>query len=283
MDTNTIQQLYQWGSTPPSVDLSDIPNSPNGLTFTQKLGYVAKMLGRGVGATLDDQFARPAARGIAQMMYRMDGGGNPLQPLSPEELSMLSVLSPMSVAGRGVSGTSAGSVLMQDMAEKIPEVSEPIETAAIDAPYHRFTNNTSPDNGSGYMMFADDADDVSHYGKNHYTFDPKDLKPHEVVDAASDEYKNAVYDALEANPDFLEDINNENHGIEGGITPERFAEETNPEDIVDTAQWWDHDKAPEFLYSNVFEPNGWKALTTNNGAIVFDPKIVKSASSLDGQ
>lgn len=133
------------------------------------------------------------------------------------------------------------------------------------APYHRFTNK-GPDNGAGYMMFSDDADRVSHYGRNHYTFDPADIDPSRIVDADSADLQSALVSALDRHPEKLNEYQ---------ASAEALAKDANPSDIVDGAGFWDAPDLVEIAWNEVLEPNNWTAVKTANGIVVFDPDVVR--------
>lgn len=153
--------------------------------------------------------------------------------------------------GKPVGGTKEGE-FSQDSAEE--------------SPYHRFTKGDA-DTGIGYMMFADDITRVEGvYGENYYTFDPADLPAASLVSASSDKLRKAVAAALRDRPDITDDYR---------TTAEELAEQLDPSDIVDGAGIWDAPDIVEIIYNEVLEPNGWDAVLTSNGAIVFDRDVVK--------
>jgi hypothetical protein len=140
---------------------------------------------------------------------------------------------------------------------------------SVSAPYHRFTQGGA-DTGAGYMMFADAADRVERYGENHYTFDPADLPSAAVISAEDAAFRAAVVRALEDNPHKLDEYQ---------ASPEALAAEINPEDIVNSAGLWDAPDLVEIVWNEVMEPNGWLAVKTQDGAIVFDESVVRQAPS----
>lgn len=133
------------------------------------------------------------------------------------------------------------------------------------APYNRFTNAGPINRGVGYAMFADgDPDRVSHYGKNHHTFDPSDLSDDAVIDATDERFVSALREALEDSGDWSED------------EIESLLDEAAPEDIVDSAAFWDNQDLVQLAYEKVLEPNGWVAVKTPDGAVVFDESAIRS-------
>lgn len=119
-----------------------------------------------------------------------------------------------------------------------------------DGLYHRYTPKPNPDNGVGMMQFADDPYRTSSYGDYHHTYDGTGAVPaSSVIDAA----RAAGFDDKFYNADALD-----------------------PSDIVNTADGWDDMDAVTWLWDNVLEPRRWHAVDTNNGAVVFNPDLVKS-------
>lgn len=138
-------------------------------------------------------------------------------------------------------------------------------TGQNEPPYHRFTNSEA-DTGTGYMMFSENPERVSHYGKNHFTFDPADIQQESVVYAGSQKFKTLLIDALNQHPDLLSEYQS---------TAEQLAEEANPSNIVDSAGIWDAPDIVDVIIQDVLEPNGWLAVETEDGAIVFDSGSVR--------
>jgi hypothetical protein len=137
------------------------------------------------------------------------------------------------------------------------------------AMYFRNTQRSSPDNGTGYMMFADDADRVQHYGKNSWVFDSDSLPGADVLDARTPEAIRKIQRVLAEDRDFVRSF-----GF--GASPKKLANEANPKDIVDAAGLWDSPEAVEKIYNSLIDPEMYRAVLTNNGAIVFDRSLVKA-------
>lgn len=126
---------------------------------------------------------------------------------------------------------------------------------------HRFTNGPV-DTGAGYMMYADKAENVAYYGKNHYVMDLSKIAPAHVVDAESPAFQAKIAAALEDAPHLTEPYQ---------ATPAALASEAAPKNIVDSAGLWDAPDLVSHIWENVMEPNGWTAVKTPNGVVSFDP------------
>ena len=118
---------------------------------------------------------------------------------------------------------------------------------------HRYTNTDSPVAGMPWMLFAADEAEVSTgYGKNHFTFSGPATPARTVAEAAR---RAGFEDEFYPLPDELVD----------------------PARIVNSAGVWDDPDAVQWIWDNVLEPNDWVAVGTQDGAIVFDPDLVRSS------
>lgn len=101
-----VSSLNNWSHSPTNVDLSDLPQSGQGLTLAQKFSAGATALGRGAVGVGEDMIAKPAIGGITDLMTRMKAGpqsaGSDSSPdpnaLSVNELGTLAMMSPKSIA-----------------------------------------------------------------------------------------------------------------------------------------------------------------------------------------
>lgn len=142
--------------------------------------------------------------------------------------------------------------------------------------YHRRNNNSdSPDNGVGYSMFAEDEHSVEHYGNRHWIL-PEGNNEKRIY-AGSSEFKNVLNGWLNDNKPLLES--------EFGRSDEEFIdsliEEANPDDIVDSAGFWDNEKLVRYFSEEVLAPNGWEIIETRDGAISFNDELSINADSTD--
>lgn len=142
--------------------------------------------------------------------------------------------------------------------------------------YHRRNNNSdSPDNGVGYSMFAEDEHSVEHYGNSHWIL-PEGNNEKRIY-AGSSEFKNVLNGWLNDNKPLLES--------EFGRSDEEFIdsliEEANPDDIVDSAGFWDNEKLVRYFSEEVLAPNGWEIIETRDGAISFNDELSINADSTD--
>lgn len=142
--------------------------------------------------------------------------------------------------------------------------------------YHRRNNNSdSPDNGVGYSMFAENEHSVEHYGNSHWIL-PEGNNEKRIY-AGSSEFKNVLNGWLNDNKPLLES--------EFGRSDEEFIdsliEEANPDDIVDSAGFWDNEKLVRYFSEEVLAPNGWEIIETRDGAISFNDELSINADSTD--
>lgn len=102
-----LHSISAWANSPTNVDLTDLPQSGQGLNFAQKLGFGAQALGRGALGIGEDMVAKPMARGITELLQGAGGEmraatDNPLDPqrgnLSTDALTTLSMMGPSSIA-----------------------------------------------------------------------------------------------------------------------------------------------------------------------------------------
>ncbi|MCK9479866.1 MAG: hypothetical protein M0R40_10280, partial [Firmicutes bacterium] len=122
---------------------------------------------------------------------------------------------------------------------------------------------------SGYAMFAEGNlyNRGSMFGDRIALYDGKqsikaeDLKP-KIIDAW-ESYKNS--DAWENDLDlhYLKDI-----------SAQEIADSFNPKDIINSAEAYDNEAVVAWLWEYVLEPNDIYAITTNDGAIVFDEDLI---------
>ena len=142
--------------------------------------------------------------------------------------------------------------------------------------YHRRNNNPdSPDNGVGYSMFAEDEYSVEHYGENHWIL--PDGNNEKRIYAGSGEFKNVLNAWLNDNKPLLES----EFGRSDDVLIDGLIEESNPEDIVDSAGFWDNEKLVRYFNEEVLAPNGWEIVETRDGAISFNDELSINADQED--
>ena len=139
-----------------------------------------------------------------------------------------------------------------------------------DGTYYRRNNRAEPYNDDFVMMFADKTDRLEHYGKNLWQI-PPDAGAR--VYAGSEEFRTAMREWLEKNETWFKEMGYAKRP--GWI--ETLLDEANPDDIVDSAGFWDIADRSVMRYfdEEVMQPNGWDVVTTNDGAITFNPDIVE--------
>ena len=124
-------------------------------------------------------------------------------------------------------------------------------------------------------MFAEDEHSVEHYGNNHWIL-PEGNNEKRIY-AGSSEFKNVLNGWLNDNKPLLES--------EFGRSDDEFIdsliEEANPDDIVDSAGFWDNEKLVRYFSEEVLSPNGWEIVETRDGAISFNDELSINADSTD--
>lgn len=137
------------------------------------------------------------------------------------------------------------------------------------AVYFRRTSGPNPDNGTGHMMFAKDKESIGHYGKTLHTFnDATPASAAVTVDASDRKFMADVMRALRSDEDVIAEYGR------GAI--KNLAREANPSSIVDSAGLWDNLDLTKKVWDRVLEPKGIYAVKTSDGAVVFDPSLVKT-------
>lgn len=135
--------------------------------------------------------------------------------------------------------------------------------------YYRFSNSETPMSDYGHAMFAAKEDSVSGYGENEYTYDGKNAVPIESLkDIIVKKWDETIENGMEP-------IGYEN------LTGEEVYQEFDPSDIVMSAQAWDNGELLTWFYENVALENDITAVTTKDGAIVFDENLIKKKSEED--
>lgn len=142
-------------------------------------------------------------------------------------------------------------------------------------PIFRRTRGESPDNGMGYMMFANDRDSVAGYGKNLWTAEPERAAPAATVNAADAQFRQALYRALRK-MDPAAQTEAVGRDINKGLA-RALVNEANPQNIVNSAGFWGNPALVQYAWEHVLEPRGLRAVTTNDGAVIFDPSLVTKA------
>lgn len=128
--------------------------------------------------------------------------------------------------------------------------------------YARYSHSTDPMSEWGHAMFAE-GDASSGYGPEKFTIN-EDANLVYINDL-----KQQIEDAAEKH-----DLPNGYDSVKDLISA------ANPSNIVDSAQLWDDPDGFQWMWEHVLEPNGISGITTRDGAIVFDPKMI-SHSRLD--
>ena len=145
-----------------------------------------------------------------------------------------------------------------------------------DGTYYRRNNRSEPYNDDFVMMFADKTDRLEHYGKNLWQI-PPDAGVR--VYAGSEEFRSAMREWLEKNETWFKKMGYAKRP--GWI--ETLLDEANPDDVVDSAGFWDIADRSVMRYfdEEVMQPNGWDVVETYDGAITFNPDIVERVEEED--
>lgn len=136
--------------------------------------------------------------------------------------------------------------------------------------YYRRTNG-SPDTGVGYMMFADDADKISGYGKNLYTVSDN-IIPEKIIDASSNEFRDIARKALNKNKEIVSSYDTGQFSSLDEVI-ESLLNESNPDDIVNSAGIWDAPDLATLIKKEVKKK--YDAVKTQDGIILFNKKNVE--------
>jgi hypothetical protein len=114
--------------------------------------------------------------------------------------------------------------------------------------------------GVGYAMFVKSSDpfgvaeDLSRsYGKGKFVANANDS-----------------IDVKDIQKDIIKSMRGRGFNREYSATGAQFARESNPSDIVNSAQIWDNQDIANAIYEDVLQPRGIKSVKTNDGLIVFD-------------
>ena len=141
--------------------------------------------------------------------------------------------------------------------------------------YHRHTQSEDPMSDWGHAMFSEDYDQTEHYGHNHWTITPDNNQKNviaafdsEFVEAARKFYRDVI-------PEVVDDVA-KCYGISIDEAIDRLIDDMNPDNIVDSAGFWDSEDISPF-WEYVMEPNGWDTVITYDGCITFDPAMIQKA------
>ena len=135
--------------------------------------------------------------------------------------------------------------------------------------YFRGTEASSPMSDWGHAMFVDNFED-SYCGSGHdwIFYGDKatpiaDLK--DKISAAWLQYRE---------DEFYGEFSEEDNNYFLTLTVDEVVESFNPDDIVESADGYDS-ALVAWLYDKVLEPNDIYAVTTSNGAVVFDETLIE--------
>ena len=135
--------------------------------------------------------------------------------------------------------------------------------------YYRYTNQNTPISDWGHALFAENEEEVKHYGENKYTFNDKTKDIADLKDVIAKAWEEDRINGFNGDFGNMADIE---HWQE--FDGEEIANEFDPEDIVDAAQAWDTELVM-WVWERILGPNGIYAVATYNGAVVFDEDIIE--------
>lgn len=137
---------------------------------------------------------------------------------------------------------------------------------------YRFSSKKDPMSDWGHAMFADDRNAVSGiYGKNEFHVGKNDL-----ADVKSIEGK--IRSAW-SKADLSRTMNATDARTFEGLSADEVVDQlVHVKDIVSSAKGYDSPLV-SWLYEDVIEPMGLKGIKTPDGAVVFDPSIIKAGSA----
>lgn len=224
---NPLQGLSDWANSPTNVDLSNLPQSGEGLNFAQKLGFGAQALGKGLVGAGEDIVVKPAVRGITGLMSRANGnlppntdsGPNP-NTLSTDEMSALAMMSPTSSALQSKMGFGAGNQSEPIGNQLINYTSRPTEIGdAEDAAYNALGPSPNvADQGSTLMA-----------GLKARSPDELGLASDAMKSSAGDIYNKMNDVGAVLKPDAAQNLSGE---LDAALNKKTFIPELNPKTVA---------------------------------------------------
>uniref|UniRef100_E6VFL2 Uncharacterized protein n=1 Tax=Rhodopseudomonas palustris (strain DX-1) TaxID=652103 RepID=E6VFL2_RHOPX len=137
---------------------------------------------------------------------------------------------------------------------------------ALGAGFVRRTRGATPYNDVGHMMFVADKklNDIEHYGNNLWHFDTESVPVGQLMHADSPDFRRGLYRALRS--DY------------GRAEARALVDEANPQRIVDSAGLWDNLDLTAKAWNDFLNSKNIRAVQTADGAIVFDPSLVRKVA-----
>lgn len=127
--------------------------------------------------------------------------------------------------------------------------------------YYRFTDSSNPMSNLGHAMLSNDPYTNANYGDNLFVFNGDNAVG---INTLTDK----IIQKLQEDDDYCDmDIN-------------ELASLFNPRDIVDSAGAWDDNNLVAWFWNNIAEPMDIMAITTNDGAIVFDESLLQQTENI---
>ncbi|SPF51149.1 hypothetical protein SBF1_50033 [Candidatus Desulfosporosinus infrequens] len=143
--------------------------------------------------------------------------------------------------------------------------------------YHRFTNSSNVMSNWGHAMFAANRDAVENYGSKEFIFKSSRDNSKTIKSLKSLIIKTWKYDQKNG---FTGDFGNgctddyyynvKDNAVDAISIYNSF----DPSSVVESADAWDSELY-QWFWERIAEPNGIMAVTTQDGAIVFDADLIK--------
>lgn len=137
--------------------------------------------------------------------------------------------------------------------------------------YYRGTRSSNPMSNWGHAMFVDNYDNCYSGLGFEWSFDSDCSQCKNITDI-----KQLIIDAwtYDVQNGFSGDFgNNPDNDYWYTVDIDDVIESFNPIDIVDFANAWDSELT-QWFWERIAEPNDIMAVTTSDGAIVFDEKLI---------
>lgn len=145
-------------------------------------------------------------------------------------------------------------------------------------PYLRYGSENSPMSDWGHAMFADYREGYfDGAGRlNQYQFIPDPNDPRVVrSEILEDKILSTLQDWRENGiPPQYQYTHLENLINDESFDLQEIANGVSPSNIVDSAGIFDSEDFNSFLWNEILEPNGWYAVITPDGAVVYDESMI---------
>lgn len=148
---------------------------------------------------------------------------------------------------------------------KVPSLKEKVAAKYQTKVYHY--QNATKLSDSSVILWAEDQNSVEGYGRYGFVLDSFKCDIHDAFMAIYNKFSDNPYDMYEGIRD------TEKYWEDEVFNWDSFKEDLDPENIVDTAGWWDD---PDFIgwFSTHFaDEEKFQCIKTSDGAVTLDPKF----------